>query len=136
MVYSIHMKIKTLLPLLSLLLAIILAGCKLNPNDEFIQGTWVNHSEHFQNLTGEQHLTSTWAFSGGMFTFSACCFNIDTHQTGRYRILESEEDKLLLELFNVRGDEFSFSGELLIKINREDDTLSIAGASPYARIGP
>lgn len=127
------MKIKSLLILLSLLLVMLLIGCQSNPNDQFIQGRWIYHNEHLQNLAGEQHLTVIWSFDRGTFSYSACCFNIDTYQKGSYGILESEDDRLLLGLFNVKGDSNGMRREILVKINRGNGTLSIGGTAPYER---
>jgi hypothetical protein len=127
------MKIKSQISILILLFLVMLIGCQPNPNDAFIQGTWIYNSEHLQNLAGEQHLTVVWSFDRGAFSYSACCFNIDTFQTGSYGILESEGDRLLLELFNVKGGSPGVGGEILVKINRGNGTLSIGGTAPYER---
>jgi len=48
---------------------------------------------------------------------------------GRYRILESEEDLLILELFNVEGNYIiSDPYELRVEIDRENDTARIQRA--------
>jgi len=130
------MKIKYHLLFLSMLLAVLLLGCKPDPDHEFIQDTWVFHSEHLQNITGEQHLTIVWRFNRGTFAYAACCFNIDTQLTGSYSIRERKEDFLLLELFNVKGDASTVSAEIFIKIDRQNDSLSINGTSPYLRQEP
>ena len=126
-------KVRPLIIFLCITLSYLLGSCSENPDLEFIQGTWVYHSEHLQNLVGEQHLTAVWHFHKGAFEYSACCFNVDTYQTGSYSFRESEDGVLYLELFNIKGNEFGTSGEVFIKIDRENGTLSINGTSPYMR---
>jgi len=130
------MKPKLLLSFLFILCTFVLAGCSPDLNDAYIQGTWEYESKHLQNITGEQHLISSWSFHEGSFIFTACCFNIDTYQTGRYRIIQSSEDKILLELFDVKGDDFLLGDELLIRIDRQNSTLSIGGTSPFKFVSP
>jgi hypothetical protein len=126
-------EVKNSILFLFIVVSFLLGSCETNPDLEFIQGTWVYHSEHLQNIVGEQHLTAVWRFHKGTFEYSACCFNIDTYQTGSYSVRESENGFLLLELFDIKGNDFATSGEMFIRIDRENETLSINGASPFTR---
>ena len=117
------------------LLGLSVVGCT-NTNDDFIQGSWTYRSEHLAEIVGEKDLIVTWFFSGGTFTYQACCFNIDIEVGGRYRILESTEDHLTLELYNTYGSGNRFEGEVIIKIDRANNELNIQGDGPFRKLGP
>jgi hypothetical protein len=125
-------------------LSVFLGGCKGDPNDGFIQGTWYYNDPHLANLSGEQQLESWWTFRRGLvgtFEYYACCF-VEVVQSGNYAVLESDEETLVLELFNVRGHASGMSlepgstGEVRIKIDRQADTLKIGRDGPFIRKGP
>jgi hypothetical protein len=108
---------------LLLLICLGLAGCA-NPQDDFIQGRWAN---------GDVHSWSEWVFDRGGFTYQ---FSIDvnhvTTQSGMYRIYASDEDLLILELFNTAGRQSIEEQDLLrIEIDRQADALSIQGRDYY-----
>ena len=113
----------------------LLAGACQDPNDAYIQGTWEYRDAHLDEVVGESHLTIVWFFSGGSFTYQACCFNMDLEVGGRYRILDSSEDRLTIELYNTYGSGSRFGGEVLILIDRETGTLNIQGTTPFYRPG-
>jgi hypothetical protein len=77
-----------------------------------------------------------WFFSGGTFTYQACCFNTDIEFGGRYRILDSSENVLTLEIYNTYGTGSRMDGEIRIVIDRDEGTLSIQGAKPFNKLGP
>ena len=136
------MKLKTFTLLSTLIfLGAILAGCKPDPNEEFIQGVWFYNDEHLQNLPAESHLTDQWLFDRGTFQRATCCF-VTANYTGNYRTLESKEDRLRLELYNLKGDigNTSLSSkellEITIIIHADEDTLKIDRAEPYLRMTP
>jgi hypothetical protein len=124
--------------LLALLLVISMLACGCaDVNDEFIQGSWYYRNPHLINLSGESHLEITWTFAGGTFEYYSCCFNGEFYQTGRYEIAKSEGDSIVLELFNQRGSDLgSGRQEIGIKIDRDQDTLTIQAAGPYSRTLP
>jgi hypothetical protein len=111
-----------------ILFSMLLASCA-PPSEAAIQGWWEWNSVHLQSIAGEQHLTTVWNFDGGSFYHSACCFNTDLEVSGRYRILDSGEDFITIELYDTQGTGFRFGGEMRIEI--EDGTLTIQGAGPY-----
>jgi hypothetical protein len=112
--------IRIVAALFLLLLAIsVLTGCS-NEQDQFIQGRWAR---------GDVHTWAEWTFDRGTYTYY---FDFDnnrtnTYETGRYSIIESGEDYLLLELYDQRGGIPSIEDrvELRIDIDREEDTLKI-----------
>ena len=121
--------------LLILVVATLLSGC-MDANEEFIQGIWRYQSAHLDEMTSESALIIIWGFSGGTFSYDACCFNIDEHTTGRYQIVESSEDKIVLQLMNVRGSGANYEGaQVVIFLDRENDTLKINRGDPFIRWG-
>ncbi len=119
--------------LILLLTVVFVAGCT-NANEKFIQGTWYMRSEHLDQATGETYLEVEWTFNSGAFEYRACCFNVDQHLTGRYRILDNKDDILTIELFNIKGSGSIGPAELRLVINRDEDTLVIQGGQPYTRL--
>jgi len=115
-----------------LLIALLVSGCS-DANDQFIQGSWFYRDPHLKSVTGETYLEATWTFDRGTFEFYSCCFNDETHLAGRYRIVDSNDDRLVLELFNLRGGAQSGRIEIGLKIDREQDTLTIQASGPYTR---
>ena len=118
-----------------LLICLAAAGCT-DTNDDFIQGSWTYRSDHLAEIVSESDLIVTWFFSRGTFTYQACCFNLDIEVGGRYRIIESTEDRLTIELYNTYGSGNRFEGEVLIKIDRANNELNIQGDGPFQKLGP
>lgn len=125
--------------LLIMLLSLFLTGCKMEPNEEFIQGQWYDNNDHLSNLPGESRQESFWYFDNKTFETYGCCF---THWefSGNYRVVESDEDEMILELYNLRGYSSStvyHSDDVAmieIDINWGDDTISL-GSDPFTRVG-
>ena len=113
-------------------IVLLLSGCS-DANDQFIQGSWFYRDPHLKSVTGETYQEVTWTFDRGTFEFYSCCFNAETHLTGRYRIVDSSDDRLVLELFNLRGGAQTGRLEIGLKIDREQDTLTIQASGPYTR---
>jgi hypothetical protein len=118
-----------------ILLASLLAACTPDPNEVFIQGSWFYNSLHIQEQVGESFSETIWIFDGGTYETSTCCF-VEFQQYGRYDILESEGDKLVLELFNINGKFNSERFSMAITIDREADTIKLPGAGPFTRMTP
>jgi hypothetical protein len=125
-------------------LSVFLGGCKSDPNEDFIQGTWYHNDPHLANLSGEQQLESWWTFRQGLvgtFEHYSCCF-VEVVQSGNYTVLKSDEETLVLELFNVRGHlsgmslEPDSTAEVRIQIDRQADTIKIDRTGPFIRTGP
>ena len=125
-------------------LSVFLGGCKGDPNDDFIQGTWYHNDPHLANLSGEQQEESWWTFRQGLvgtFEHYVCCF-VEIVQSGNYTVLNSDGDTLVLELFNVRGHASGMSlepdstAEVRIQIDRQADTIKIDRTGPFIRTGP
>jgi hypothetical protein len=110
-------------------------GCS-DANDQFIQGTWYYRDPHLDSVSGETYLETVWTFDRGSFEFYTCCFAGEIHQTGRYRILESKEDILIIELFNIKGAGTGGRGKMRLVIDKEADTLVIQAGGPHTRVVP
>ncbi|MEJ2263506.1 MAG: hypothetical protein P8X95_08670 [Anaerolineales bacterium] len=123
------------LVLMIVLVALLTASCRGDPNEMFIQGTWYNNDEHLKQVVGESPLETWWTFDRGAYELSACCF-VKTSETGRYEILKSEGDSLTLGLFNRNGDVSGSRAQIKIVIDREAETLRIQRAGPFERVGP
>lgn len=138
LVRSVKGKLVVLLGLLAS--SALLAGCLRDPNVAYIQGAWYYNDAHLASVPGESQLETWWTFAGGRFEETACCF-AELSLTGEYRILESEGDTLLLELYNVTGHQEGYAVQgattaVKIVIDRENDTLRIGRAGPFTRLTP
>jgi hypothetical protein len=123
------------------LLVPLLSGCLRDRNVRYVQGTWYNNDAHLLSVVGESPLEQWWTFWSGSFSQEACCF-AEASISGSYRILESEGDTLVLELFNMQGHQQGYAvrqgatGAVTIKIDREADILRINGSGPFTRLTP
>ena len=111
------------------------AGCAGDPNDLFIQGSWYFNDPHLKQVVGESALEEYWSFDRGTYHVYTCCF-IRSNQSGRYDIVESQGDTLVLELFDRDGDITFERTSLKLVIDRENDTLTIQRGGPFTRSGP
>jgi len=120
---------------------ILLTGCKSDPNEDFIQGIWYYNDEHLRSIVGESQQEDKWTFANKTFQNTSCCFT-KVNLQGSYSILESEENALELELFNIVGDQGGASVAkqttivIKIAIDQDNDTIIINRAGPYTRITP
>lgn len=127
---------KSLLFVLLLITAgITLSGCTLDPNEEFIQGSWYYLDPHLEQVTSEAQLEVFWTFDRGAYEYYACCF-VKMQQTGRYAFIKSEGDSLFIELFNPNGDTRAEAVEIKIVVNREAGTIKIQGSGEFTRTMP
>jgi hypothetical protein len=113
----------------------LLSACTPGENEAFIQGSWFYNDLHIQQQVGESFSETYWTFDGGNYETYTCCF-VEYQQYGRYTILESEEDRLLLELFNIDGKFNSERFQVMVKIDKDADTISLMRAGPFTRITP
>ena len=131
---SIKIPSKPILLGLIFLLA-LLSACVPGENEAFIQGSWFYNSQHIQEQVGESFLEVNWTFDGGNYETYTCCFQ-EFHQYGRYTVLESEGDRLMLELFNIDGKFNAERVQIMVTIDRQADTISLLRAGPFTRISP
>jgi hypothetical protein len=78
-----------------------------------------------------------WRFSNGTFVRSQ---QVDRGSilvsNGRYRVLERKGDLILLELFDIRGERFTYGNspvDIEIQIDRDRDTIQI-GRMSFERV--
>jgi len=112
-----------------------LAACTPDQNETFIQGSWYYNDAHIQEVVGESFEETYWTFDRGTYETYSCCF-IEYHQYGRYDILESEGDKIILDLFHINGKLNSERVQIRVNIDREADTISLLRAGPFTRMLP
>ena len=130
-----------LLCLLMLLLAVALTGCKKDPNVEFIQGNWYYRDAHLANIPSESAQATNWDFYNWTFTLDSCCFT-ESYFSGYYRVVESKDNKLTLELYNMQGQNGDTvlhkddTISIVITIDQEADTIKIYSDGPYSRVSP
>jgi hypothetical protein len=128
-----------LLIILILFLAAALSGCKRDPNDAYIQGSWVYDDPHLATVVAEPNWTERWIFDRGSFADDGCCFG-NVSISGSYRILESEGDTITIELYHMDGSQNSTpvnwdtTTSLKITIDRENETIKVGRNGPYTRV--
>jgi hypothetical protein len=118
-----------------LVLVTLLAACSPDQNDAFIQGSWYFNDPHIREQVGESYEETIWTFDRGAYETYSCCF-IKYQQYGRYDIIESERDKIVLELFNINGKFNSERVSITITIDREAETIRLLRAGPFTRMDP
>jgi len=128
-------KVRLVVGLAWVWLTVLAAGCAGDPNEGFIQGSWYFNDPHLRQVVGESALETTWTFDRGVYQVYSCCF-VRFSQSGRYAILESQGDTLVLELFNRDGDISSERTSIKLLIDRENQTLKIQIGGPFTRISP
>lgn len=116
-----------------LLLLLTLTACTLDPNEQFIQGTWEIAQPDAKNEFFQ------WRFSCGTFTREQ---HIDReyplYTTGSYLVIESNGDDLILELFDYSGDRISYENNpmsIKIEIDLANDTARITNII-FVRVVP
>ena len=127
-------KYRTRLTCFSIIIALLLASCAGDPNENFIQGTWYHDDPHIRQVVGESFQETLWTFDRGTYSTYGCCF-LRAESSGRYEIVESEGDSLIIELFNL-GKPNADRVQVKITIDREAGTLDIQRAGPFTRFAP
>ena len=130
-----HKSVITTLILGFVLPLIFLTACTRDENEAFIQGIWFYNDLHIQEQVGESFSETYWTFDRGTYETYTCCF-VEFQQYGRYDILESEGDEIVLEMFNIDGKLNSERYPVAITIDRAAGTIRLARAGPFTRISP
>jgi len=123
-----------------LLVSLSLTGCKMDANEEFIQGQWYDNNDHLSNIPAESREETFWSFDNKTFEVYGCCF-VEMEYSGYYRVIKSDGDTLLLELYQLKGQSAgivyspSDTLELTIKIDRQADTIELGKSDPHIRVG-
>ena len=123
--------------LITFSLLLTLPACTPNPNEEFIQGNWAFVNESGDYRPGRPPLYFQWNFYNGTFYVEQEVFmGFPRISEGHYRILDSEEDKLTIELYDVQGNYYQYEPvEVDIQLDRENNTLRISKAL-FEHVGP
>jgi hypothetical protein len=112
--------------LLSLLVLMFMVACT-SENEDFIQGYWYRGNTHFMD---------EWVFDQGRFSHKSEVFHGSPEiTTGRYQVIDIQEDSVTLELFDIAlsfGDERQ---QVVIKQDSESDTNRIR-AQNFERVLP
>lgn len=111
------------------LLVLALSACARDPNERFIQGTWsIARGSGDTSPTSEIEFFE-WRFRNGTFLRQHAFSRGSTLvSNGRYRILESKADLILMELFDIKGERFTYENnpiDIEIQINRDQGTIQI-----------
>lgn len=121
-----NLNLPRLLFILSVLLLIFMVACT-SENEDFIQGYWYRGNVHFMD---------EWIFDRGRFSHKSEVFHGDPEiTTGRYQVIDNQEDSVTLELFDIQlsfGDERQ---QIVIKPDWESDTINIR-AQTFERVLP
>jgi hypothetical protein len=119
----------TYLPL-ALLLTLFLTACgPTDPNEKFIQGTWMAAGD-----LGEGHSWYLeWTFENGKFSVEGYP---PLTQTGDYKVTKSEGTTLTLELTNQEGDWPTDDTEIIVIIDPDNQTLTIDNQGPFTKTTP
>ena len=120
---------KRFIPLALIIIALASLNAFARPpktNEEIIQGTW--------RLTG-QHDTKhswylEWTFDQGKFTLQGYP---PLSQAGKYRIINTDGNKMTLELYEQSGNFGTENSRIEIEIDKAKDTLTIKGQGPFTR---
>jgi len=118
-----------------MLTAALAAACRSDPNDQFIQGWWKHSDAHLGSIVSEKFQESVWRFDRGAYRFDTCCM-FEQHTFGKYSIVESEGDVLVLELFWQDGSYRPEPAQINIVIDRQNGTLKVQRTGPFRRIAP
>jgi len=132
---------RTLLWTTMLIIVLVVSGCKKDPRVEFIQGGWYYKDAHLANIPAESAQGTSWEFDNYYFSIDSCCFT-EAYFSGYYSISERDENKLTLDLYNMRGQMGGMNINkddtmtIVITLDPEADTIKVSGDGPYTRIGP
>lgn len=94
-------------------------------DEDFIQGMW--------RLTGESGGHAwflEWTFMRGRFDLKGYP---PLAQDGKYRIIKSDSNKLILELYDQKGNFGTENSQIEVDIDKKRDTLMIKGKGPFKR---
>ena len=124
------MKLLALILLLSMIGPAPAADASLTdagPLEKFIQGTWRATGT---DPSGRHAWFQEWTFTDGKFKETGYP---PLEQSGSYRVLKAERNKLTLELYDQDGTFGTENRQLEIVINKRRATLRIGTVGPFRR---
>jgi hypothetical protein len=99
----------------------------LLPQEKFLQGTW--------RLEGSDGNKNSWFLK---WTFDMGSFTLEgyppLHQEGSYQIISVDGDKVLIELFDQKGNFGTEKSQVEIILDKKKETLIIKGKGPFTRV--
>ena len=103
--------------LVLVLLALSLTACASDA-EQYIQGKWG---------IGDVHYWAEWNFNQGFYSYTSGYTQDPLHESGRYAVVESGDDYVVLELYDQVGGIPSIEDKVLLRIgfNRQEDTIHI-----------
>ena len=112
-------------------------GCTPDPKHEFIEGQWIFVDPHLQDVIGQSFLEHVWVFGDGAFSYDVCCLH-EVYMTGYYDIVETGDDYLIMDLYNIDANEIIYETDQQIRITLDQtaDTMIISLGGPYIRVYP
>ena len=113
------------------LFTLALTACA-DVNDQAIQGVWAFANEGDDYRSGSLHVVNEWTFQGGTFDYYfEVALGSPLTLYGYYRIIESGENYLHIELYDLDGTQASGytdrRGNLYLEIFPETGELRING---------
>jgi hypothetical protein len=109
-----------------LIFTTVLVGCS-DPNNDYLQGVWYR---------GDVHYFDRWTFDRGSFTHQFEITPMDTNLVqGHYSVLDSQGDRITLELFDIQSTFEAEDTEILVVIDKQRDMIRITGKT-YSRVFP
>ncbi len=126
------MRLRWVVPASVLLIVVVcLSGCR-DSRERFIQGDWTYSVPSVGGVTSQTVVHTFWRFDDGTFQAHSCCDNRPGME-GQYRVVDSDEDTLVLELFDIEGAGPDDGYELTVVINRDGDSMKLQGEGPFLR---
>jgi len=117
------------------LLLLLTAGVvgRTEESAAFIKGEWFFSAPGVGGITRQTSVHTYWNFDDGVLVAHSCCED-RPGRSGQYRIVGSEGNSLVLELFNAEGDGVEDRYQVQIVIDRAAEALSIQGVGPFSRM--
>jgi len=115
-----------------LVIAVGLSGCT-DKNEVYVQGDWFFSAPGVGGITQQMSVHTYWNFDDGALVAHSCCDD-RPGMSGQYRIVKSEGNSLVLELFDTEGTGVEDEYQVQIVIDRVAETLSIQGVGPFSRM--
>lgn len=95
-------------------------------DEKQIQGTW-----RIEGSNNGHSWFLEWNFEQGKFTLKGYP---PLYQEGSYKIVNTDGNKLTIELYDQKGNFGTEKSRIEIVINKAKDTLKIKGQEPFARV--
>lgn len=101
-------------------------------HEKFIQGKWRLVGEFPKDKSGRSRVWFLeWTFAGGKFLQIGYP---PLKQEGKYRIVRQEDDKLMLELYEQKGNFGNKDQQIEIVVDRKNEKLKIWNQEGFSRV--